>query len=298
MEPDFSGWATKAGLKCSDGRTILPGAFAHQDKTQLPLVWQHGHKDPENVLGHVLLEDREGSVWVEGFFNDTPKGKHMKEAVQHGDVNQMSIWANQLSERMKQVVHGTIREVSLVLSGANPGAFIENVSIKHSDGEVEELPEEAIIYTGIPIEHSTPEPEGERQFGHAAGDGGDGPTIQDVYDSMTEEQRTVTDYLVGEALASAGDNAPVQHDDINLFAEGFQKGLETNMKHNVFDGDDEGSQGPVLTHDDMKSIIADATKIGSLKAAVTDYAIAHSITDIDVMFPDAKPVDGGVPEWI
>lgn len=142
MEADFSGYATKAGLKCSDGRTIMPDAFKHQDSMKVPLVWQHGHSDPENVLGHVLLENREDGVYAYGFFNDSAKAKHAKGAVEHKDITMLSIWANDLIERSKRVLHGAIREVSLVLSGANPGALIQNVTIRHSDNDETVLDDE------------------------------------------------------------------------------------------------------------------------------------------------------------
>ena len=151
MEPDFSGYATKAGLQCSDGRTIMPGAFKHQDKMRVPLVWQHGHSDPENVLGHAILENRDDGVYTYGFFNKSAKAVHAKTLLDHGDINMLSIWANELVERAGKVLHGAIREVSLVLSGANPGALIENVTIRHSDGENTLLEDEVIIYTGLEL---------------------------------------------------------------------------------------------------------------------------------------------------
>jgi HK97 family phage prohead protease len=206
MEADFSGYVTKAGLKCSDGRTILPDAFKHQDSMQVPLVWQHGHTDPENVLGHVVLENREDGVYGYGFFNDTPKAQHMKSAVDHKDIRHMSIWANELIERSKRVLHGAIREVSLVLSGANPGAIIDNVTIRHSDGDVDTLDEEAIIHTGLEIvlEHSEVVSDetldvdaSEEEISHAAGEKLTGQeTIQDIYDTMTEAQKQVLQYMV------------------------------------------------------------------------------------------------------
>ena len=135
MKADFSGYATKAGLRCSDGRTIMPGAFKHQDKMKVPLVWQHGHNDPENVLGHAILEHREDGVYAYGYFNSSAKAEHARGLVEHDDINMMSIWANELIEKAGRVLHGAIREVSLVLSGANPGALIENVTIRHDDGD-------------------------------------------------------------------------------------------------------------------------------------------------------------------
>lgn len=201
---DFSGWATKAGLKCADGRTIMPEAFAHMDGKQVPLVWQHGHSNVENVLGHAILEARPEGMYAHGFFNDTEPGRQAKALVQHKDINSLSIWANQLVERSKQVFHGAIRELSLVLSGANPGAVIENVAIAHSGGGDEILPDEAVIYTGLNLDlanepamsHAVTAPSGDTT---SAGGGGD-KTIQDVFDSMTDEQKQVVYYMVGAAI--------------------------------------------------------------------------------------------------
>ena len=152
MKADFSGYATKAGLKCSDGLTIMPGAFKHQHNAQVPLVWQHGHNSVKNVLGHAILEHREDGVFAYCFFNDTDEAKHAKQLVQHKDITMLSIWANELIKRSQNVIHGAIREVSLVLSGANPGAVIQNVHLQH-DGEDVELEDEAIIYTGLEFMH-------------------------------------------------------------------------------------------------------------------------------------------------
>lgn len=201
MKADFSGYATKAGLRCTDGRTIEPNAFKHQDQVKVPLVWQHSHNDPENVLGHAILENRDDGVYAYCFFNSSPKAQHTKGLVEHGDITMMSIWANQLIERSKRVLHGAIKEVSLVLSGANPGAIIDNVSIRHADGDSELLDDEAIIYTGIQLELS-----------HA--DTASVTTVQDVYDAMSEEQKAVVHYLVGEAM-----DEEVQHADMSAYIE-------------------------------------------------------------------------------
>ena len=313
MEADFSGYATKAGLKCSDGRTIMPDAFKHQDTMTVPLVWQHGHTDPENVLGHAILENRNDGVYCYGFFNSSKKAEHARELVQHKDITMMSIWANDLIERAKRVLHGAIREVSLVLSGANPGAVIENVTIRHSDDDESILDDEAIIYTGLSFEHSAITVEDgatadatadtEDNVEHAVGNvgaaastdtssqGGSEKTIQDVYDSMTDEQKQVLHYMIGEAMMSA-DTA--QHDNINDGTsdggDDTQKGTE--MKHNVFETETkDGKTAPVLSHDDMKQIITDATRGGSLKDAVESYALAHSIEDISVLFPEVVATD-------
>lgn len=308
MESDFSGYATKAGLKCSDGRTIMPGAFKHQDTTQVPLVWQHGHTDPENVLGHCILEEREDGVWAYGFFNKSPKAVHARELLEHRDINAMSIWANDIIERAKMVLHGAIREVSLVLSGANPGAKIENINIRHADdGEIEQL-DEVIVYLGT-IEHSDNADTGdaddkddkdkgedktiqhEDDKGDKAGDE-DEKTVQDVYDSMSEEQKQVLHYMIGEALESTG---AVEQDNLGKDDTDTEKGK--TMKHNVFEDKGKDGQEEVISHDDLKEIVATAVRHGSLKNAFEEYVVAHGITDIEVLFPDAKTISD-TPEWI
>ena len=306
MEADFSGWATKAGIKCSDGLTIAQGAFSDQDKTQVPLVWQHGHTDPKNVLGHALLEARDGGVYAYGFFNDSEQATVAKGLLAHKDINSLSIWANQLVRRASHVLHGKIREVSLVLAGANPGAVIESVTIRHGDGEVDVIEDEAIIKLGIEVdlEHA----DGGSNDG-AAGDGED--TIKDIYDSMSPKQQGVLHYMVEKAVESLSQSATdkdgkkddgedksaddsAQHDDLNnKDEEGKDK-----MSRNVFDGsdDDKKTEGGVLTHDAVKAIVEDAGRRGSLKDAVEDYCIKHGINDIDTLFPEAKALTAA-PEF-
>jgi hypothetical protein len=333
MEADFSGYATKAGLKCSDGRTIMPDAFKHQDETKVPLVWQHGHSDPENVLGHAILENRDDGVYAYGFFNDSAKAKHTYGLIAHKDITMMSIWANDLIERSKRVLHGAIREVSLVLSGANPGALIENVTIRHSDDADDDdvLEDEAIIYTGLSFEHSVATKENEdgmphqdkdkeeetiedvyknlnpkqqealrHMLGVAAKDAkedeelvhqDDEETVEDVYNSMNEKQKQVLHFMVGEALKSSGQEEEVVTQD-NIDEE---KG--NSMRHNVFEGEKSKDESPVLSHSDMQGILADATRSGSLKDAVENYALAHNITSIDLLFPDAVTLDK-TPEFL
>lgn len=344
MEADFSGYATKAGLKCSDGRTIMPDAFKHQDTEKVPLVWQHGHSDPENVLGHAILENRDDGVYCYGFFNKTAKAEHARGLLEHGDINMLSIWANQLVERSKRVLHGAIREVSLVLSGANPGALIENVTIRHSDDDLEVLDDEAIIYTGLELEHSDEETHGDKkedkkdvkvkELQHAEDDE---ETVQDVYESMSEKQKQVLHYMIGEALASA----EAEHSDLDLtddttFDEVYDSMSDAQkqvlhymvgealgssdekdgkedlndpkgkgMRHNVFESDKDDKKTPVvLSHSDIEAIVADAAKVGSLKEAVEGYALAHGIEDIDILFPDAKALSdtpelfGRRVEWV
>lgn len=260
LKPDFSGWATKFGIECSDGRTILSGAFTHQDGQKVPLVYHHGHSEIDNVLGHVILHDRgEDGVYCDGYFNTTDNGKNAKIAVEHGDLNSLSIYANKLMQKSKQVVHGMIKEVSLVLSGANPGALIDQVQIAHGENQFTELDDEAIIYM--------PEDQTELHHGEAAEE--DGRTIQDVYDSMNDEQKSAVAYMVG-AAASGED---VAHAD---------------------DPADGGEDGPTIQDiydsmtDEQKNVVAymvgaaleeDGTEADA--PAKADKAVAHSDTDKD-----------------
>jgi hypothetical protein len=284
-EPDFSGYATKAGLKCSDGRTIMKDAFKHQDKLSVPLVWAHGHSEPSNVLGHTMLENRDDGVYCYGFFNDTEQGKNAKTLVQHEDIKHLSIYANQLVEKAANVLHGMIREVSLVMAGANPGAFIDNVSVQHSDGDVVTLSDEVIVYTDEVLEHAD-EPGAKKEEKEE-----DGPTVQEVYDGMSEEEQAVVHYMVGAALEEAG---TAEHSDKSEKKEG------TWMSRNVFEQQKEGKKdGPgsrTLSHDEIKGIVDDAQKNGSLKGAVEAFALKHGIENIEVLFPDARAVDA-TPEF-
>ena len=288
MEADFSGYATKAGLKCSDGRTIMPDAFKHQDQMTVPLVWQHGHGDPTNILGHALLENRKDGVYAYGFFNGTDHGQAAKALVEHGDITFMSIYANQLIEKAKQVFHGAIREVSLVLAGANPGAKIDYVAIRHSDGEVETLEDEAIITTGLSLKHELGgevDEEIDEDLEHAEDD-----TVQDVYDSLTDEQKEVVHFMIGAALQEA---KKAEHSDNNDEGKDLthQEGNGDMTHRNVFEKDGATAEGHTLSHDAMKGIVADAVKRGSLKEAVEAYAIQHGIENIEILFPDAKELN-------
>lgn len=264
---DFSGWATKNNLRCSDGRTILKDAFKHNDGQTVPLVWNHQHNDPLNVLGHALLENREEGVYAYCKFNDTPAGTNAKMLVQHGDVSALSIYANQLKQQQGNVLHGQIREVSLVLAGANPGAFIDSV-IKHGD----DSECEAVIYTGEELEHSDKEVEEVKE---------DQKTIKDVVDSMTEEQKNVMYALIGQAMDEA------KHSDIEEENNNYNNGGEEDMKHNVFENGVQNEKD-VLTHADVEMIIKDAKRFGSLKESVLQHADNFGITNIDYLFPDAK----------
>lgn len=304
MEPDFSGYVTKAGLKCSDGRTITPEAFKHMNGSTVPLVWRHDHDSAENVLGHVVLEHRNDGVYGKGYFNDTKQGQNAKALVQHKDITAMSIFANQLVEKAKSVLHGMIREVSLVLAGANPGALIDYVRVAHSDdpNDVTVLDDEAVIYTGLTFQHEdakveekkteTKEEKTEETVEH------DGSTVRDVYDAMTEEQKAVLNYMVGAALQAAANNA-AHSDNKNEGDLEHQEGTDDMTKRtNVFEQQQGGEQKEqhTLTHDAMKGIVADAVKRGSLKAAVEAYALEHGINDIDILFPDAKTI-GNTPDF-
>jgi HK97 family phage prohead protease len=296
MEPDFGGYATKAGLRCSDGRVIKPEAFQHMNGVQVPLVWQHGHSEASNVLGHAVLEARPDGVYARGFFNGTPNGLHAKEMVLHKDITSLSIYANQLKEQNKIVNHGSIREVSLVLSGANPGAKIDHVRIQHSadPDDITELDDEAYIYSGLTLEHAEDEEDTtdavveEEVVEHA--DATD-MTVQDVYDSMNEEQQNVTQYLIGAALEEAASaSGSTQHSDTDAEGAIAHEEGTTDMGRNVFDQSASAQQDEshALTHDDIKNIFKDAQKRGSLKEAVEAHALEHGITNIDVLFPDAK----------
>src|SRR3954465_1886708 len=206
VKPDFSGWASKYGLKCSDGRTILPGAFEGQDGDRLPLVWAHGHNSPDNVLGHGIIEHRSEGPYIFGFFNQTSQGKNAKTLVEHEDISALSIFANSLIERAKQVSHGIIREVSLVLAGANPGALIDNITIAHADGETEVHVDEAIIYPGLELEHA--DAPSETTVAETEQVTEDDPTIEDVFNTMTPEQQEVAHNMVVAPLESTATHPP------------------------------------------------------------------------------------------
>ena len=311
--PDFSGWATKYGLRCSDGRTILPGAFEHQDGDRVPLVWQHGHGSPENVLGHAILEKRAEGTYAYGYFNETAQAKNAKTLVEHEDITALSIFANSLVEKAKQVSHGIIRELSLVLAGANPGALIDNIEIAHSDGEITTVADEAIIYTGLELEHAdgaaveqTTETEEESEEGE--------PTVQDVYEGMTAEQQEVVHYMVGAALeanantgstgSTATETGASEEEDITHEDKDENEMSGRNVFERNGDSDTKTRERQVLSHDAMREIAEDAVKRGSLKGAVEHYAFAHGIENIDLLFPDARSVtdtpefDSRRTEWV
>ena len=294
---DFTGWATKANLKCSDGRTIMQNAFKDDDGRTVPLVWNHQHNDPTNVLGHALLENRPEGVFAYCKFNDSEAGKTAKLLVQHGDVNALSIWANQLTEKMSQVYHGVIREVSLVLAGANPGASIQSV-LEHSDGEGFE----AEIFTGENIElYHADEEEGTKKTS-AADDSkknsesekkDDEETIEDVFNTLSEKQKNAVYVLIGAAVEDAEEESD---DDDSADGDNSKGGNDNTMKHNVFDND-EKKQENVLSHDAMQTIVNDAKRYGSLKDSFLAHAEEYGIQDIDWLFPEARTLNNP-PEFI
>ena len=280
---DFSGWATKNDLRCSDGRIIRRDAFKDNDGQTVPLVWNHQHDDPLNVLGHALLENRKEGVYAYCTFNDTPAGKNAKMLVEHGDVSALSIYANRLKQNQGNVTHGVIREVSLVLAGANPGAFIDSI-LRHGESS----DDEAVIYTGeeLSLEHGEKEDNMEN---------GNEKTIQDVVDSMTEEQRNVMYALIGQALEDVkhSDDAE-EHEDLN---ENKKEGEDEEMKHNVFENQNENKVKDTLTHAEEAAILADAKRYGSLKESVLQHKETFGIENIDMLFPDYKNMNVP-PEFI
>ena len=307
---DFCGWATRNNTKCSDGLTIMKDAFKDCDGLTVPLCWGHNHDDPSRVLGHALLENREDGVYTYCKFNDTEQGQNAKLLVEHGDVTALSIYANKLKKQGNFVMHGAIREVSLVLAGANPGAYIETV-LAHG----EEVEGEAIIYTGEELSLMHSDDESEEMFGKAQepeadiqhadtskqeGDeqmGGDishtdgEKTIKDVYESMNEEQKLACQAMVGMALEGDGS------DDDN------SEGGDDDMKHNIFDTEDM-TQNDVLSHADQEAIVelAKNRSVGTLQDAISIYCeqnkdtLAHGIDEIETLFPEYKDVYPGAPE--
>ena len=284
---DFSGWATKNNLKCSDGRTILKDAFKHDDGVTVPLVWNHQHNDPINILGHALLENRDEGVYAYCKFNETDSGKNAKILVEHGDVSALSIYANQLKQQGGNVIHGAIREVSLVLAGANPGAFIDSV-IAHG----EESEEEAVIFTGEDIvlshanedktEKKDPEPKEEEKKEEMKEEMKEEKqkTVKEVFDTLTEEQKTVVYAIIGQIMEEN------QNESKDI------EGGKEEMKHNVFDNDKENKE-EVLSHSDTEAIFSDARRYGSLK----DSVLAHGITNLAYLFPEDTNLNK-VPEFI
>lgn len=307
MDHDFGGYATRANIKCSDGLTITPQAFEHMDGEEIPLVWQHMHDAPSNVLGHAKLQHRKDGVYAYCFFNDTDAAKSAKALVEHKDIKSLSIYANGLVQKNKTVLHGELCEVSLVLKGANKGAKIDYVRVSHGAGDVEVLEDEAVITFGDELEHA-----------------GDKVTYQDVFDSLNAEQKALVEFMLAEALGSAkhsagedGDKDDKSDEDADENDESDEdapeesdedlehKEKDDTMARNVFENnkDDKGGPGDgtrtggTLTHSQIQTLVDDGHKLGSFKEAVLAHAEDYGITNIEVLFPDARAIDDK-PEWI
>jgi hypothetical protein len=307
---DFGGYATKVGVKCTDGRTITSDAFKHMDGQEIPLVWQHMHDSPDNILGHARLEHRaKDGTYAYCYFNNSKAAKSTQELIQHGDVKSLSIYANGLVEKNKTVLHGEMCEVSVVLKGANKGAKIDYVKVAHTDGDVETLEDEAVIMFHMDLEHA-----GEK-------------TYQDVFNTLNEDQKALVEFMVSEALTSGSakhsaeedgtddkaeedaksDEKP-DEDDKNEDGADDDKALEhkenDTMTRNVFENnkDDKGSgdgtrRGGTLTHSQIQTLVDTGKKLGSFKEAVLQHAEDYGITNIEILFPDARAIDDK-PEWI
>lgn len=326
MDYDFCGWATVNDVKCADGLTIRKGAFSSNNGKKVPLVWGHKHDDPTAVIGHAILEERDKGMYAYCKFNDTPNGKHSKEMVKNGDVNAMSIWANNLNRVGNDVMHGNIREVSLVLAGANPKAFIESV-VEHGI-PIDELDDEGIIYTAEPLvlEHADDgkkdEPKDEPKTEDGKGTSkGSGKTVGEVLSTLNEEQKRAVAIVVGQAIQDARDGEESEEDD---------EEDDENMKHNIFEGTnnvDETGDIQYLSHDDMKEMIAEAKRVGSMKEVVrqrfgTTKVLMHTdptlnngaktpltgmttatgtqtygFNDPSMLFPDYRALSS-TPEWL
>lgn len=313
---DFAGWATKADMRCSDGRLIAKDAFAHQDGAKVPIVWNHNHATPDSVLGYGILHSQDGSIRVECYFNDTENGKNARKLVLHGDINALSIYANQLREQSKTVLHGMIREVSLVYAGANPGAFIDSVVV-HADGTTTIDREQGILYTGeeielfAAIEHSDDdaEKEGEEKDAPEKSED-DKETIQDILNTLTEKQKDAVAYIIDTIVNPDDGTAEESDKDSDVKHNSEMEEEENEMKRNVFDQETENKDA-FLSHADGEKIIemAKAYGGGSLKAAMEAYvtenkkdelahAAAANITNISQLFPEYKDVKPGAPELL
>ena len=320
LKYDFSGWATRNDLVCADGRTIRHNALEDCDGKTVPLVWNHQHDEPGNILGHALLENRKDGVYAYCTFNETESGKAAKELVKHGDIVSLSIYANGLKQTpSKDVMHGVIREVSLVVAGANPGAFIDFVDMAHGEGGEQEMILSAYEPISLyrpdekpPLVHKAgdkTDPEDEKKEDKPKDDGKeekakDEKTVQDVVDSMTEEQKTVMYALIGAAMEELDSSEGIEDDEDDPDKKSDNtKGGNKTMKHNVFEQREE-SQDTVLSHSDRKAIIdlAKSNSVGSLRTALNIYAeqneLKHGIDNIESLFPDFKDLRPGAPERV
>lgn len=313
---DFAGWATKADMRCSDGRLIAKDAFVHQDGAKVPIVWNHNHATPDSVLGYGILHSQNGSMRVECYFNDTESGKNARKLVLHGDINALSIYANQLKEQAKTVLHGMIREVSLVYAGANPGAFIDSVVV-HADGTTTVDHEQGILYTGeeielfAEIEHADDNAKKQGEAKHMPEKPEDDKeTMQDILNTLTEKQKDAVAYII-DTIVNSDDGAAEESDkDSDVKHNSEMEEEENEMKRNVFDQETENKDA-FLSHADGEKIIemAKAYGGGSLKAAMEAYvtenkkgelahAAAANITNISQLFPEYKDVKPGAPELL
>lgn len=356
-KPDFSGWATKFGIKCSDGRTILKGAFSKDNGKKVPIVFQHIHDDPDMVLGHAILYERPEGMWAEGYFNNNPKAERVKECLRNEDIDGLSIYANHLKHvNGKEVAHGNIKELSVVLAGANMGATIQNVMLAHGDGLWDELEDEAVIYyenaeewlahasrdeeddeaededseadesenkdgeeekdgSDSDEDEEDEDVEKEKELQHADDEGGEesGKTVKEIFDSMTEEQKNVCYFLIGQAQNGGADEEEddeAEHGDIDE----EENEEEEPMKKNAFERNRTKAPADILSHDDMKAIIQRGIKLGSMRQAweealQTNDTLSHSVynddgseqtygvANIDYLFPDYTELND-TPEMI
>lgn len=301
MKFDFSGWATKNDLTCSDGRTIKHNAFKENDGQRVPLVWQHGHNAVDNVLGHALLENRDEGVYAYCALNDTPAADNAKELVKHGDVKALSIYANRLDQRGADVIHGNIVEVSMVLSGANPGALIDNVALEHSDGSWTESEEEAIIYSGLTLSHDSGDTtEDTESMGKDEAYDEDDLTVADVLETLDDDQRLAVAALIEEISGDVEDDEDEEDEefdedydeDYEEDAEHGDSGGDTLMHSNIFEGDALRNVGPRLSHAEEEQIFAEARMPGmTLRTAVLAHAADYGIKNPELLFPDATNLD-------
>lgn len=312
MKFDFSGYATKNNLKCTDGRTILKDAFKDNHGQTVPLVWQHMHNHPSNILGHAKLENRQDGVYAYCVLNDTESANTVKELIAHGDISALSIYANKLVQKNKDVIHGVIKEVSLVLSGANPEAYIDNITMMHSDGSVNVSDDEAVIYTGLDFEFLEPTIEHKDDEKKEA-DMPKEETVGEVFETLTEKQKNVVYALIAQALedADAGDDDDDYDDELEQ-SDYDEDGYEADdddeyyndedyiehfdggdyMKRNVFDQNQEDVYEETLSHAQFSAIVNDAQKFGSFKESFLAHAQTYGIENIDRLFPEAKLLPG------
>lgn len=289
MKYDFGGYATRNDVKCADGRVIMQNAFAAQDGQRVPLVWAHRYESVDNVLGHALLENRADGVYCYCSFNDTPKGQHAKASVKHGDVDSLSIFANRLQQNGPNVTHGMIREVSLVLAGANPGAHIDNLSIAHGDGYGYEDEEQADMMFGWQLEslsHADKEEDETVTETKTTEKSDDDETVADVFDTLNDKQKDAVYYIIGQLIEENGEA------DEDEKSDDSEEGDEA-MHRNVFETVNEDGEANYLSHDELSAIFSDAKKLGTL----SESFLKHGVENLDVLFPEARAVTP-TPEMI